>query len=110
MKRHATLFLVILVLILITAEALATNNAAITTSGVNIRPAPSINAGVITRVNTGTRVQVLAHTDFTQSIDGFTGCWYYIDYRGITGYVFGKYIQLDTGISIPSEKEYQKGN
>jgi uncharacterized protein YraI len=109
-KRYTILFLAVLVLALIAAEASAKNNATVTTSGVNIRPAPSINTGVITRVSGGTRVQVLAHTDFSETLDGFTGCWNYIDYRGIKGYVFGKYIQLDEGVSIPSESEYRKGD
>jgi hypothetical protein len=57
-------------------------------------------------LNKGMRVEVLAHTDATDSIDGFTGYWYYIIYKGTYGYVFGKYIKVDIGTSIPSEKDY----
>jgi hypothetical protein len=53
------------------------------------------------------RVEALAHTDATDSIDGFTGYWYYIAYRGMSGYIFGKYIKVDVGVSVPSETQYR---
>ncbi len=105
MKRYAVVFVVLLVAALAAADALARNNAVITGSSVRLRPAPSLNAGVITELGKGTRVEILAHTSFTDSIDGFTGYWYYINWQGTRGYVFGKYIQPDAGVSIPSEPQ-----
>jgi hypothetical protein len=105
-KRYAALLLAVLICLAFAAEALAKNNAVITGSGVRLRPSPTINAGVIRELGAGTRVEILAHTDFTDSLDGFTGYWYYIVNQGIYGYVYGKYIQPDMGVSIPSESEY----
>jgi hypothetical protein len=109
-KRYGALFLAVLICLAFAAEALAQNNAVITGSGVRLRPSPTINAGVIRELARGTRVQILAHTDFTDSLDGFTGYWYYVGYRGIYGYVFGKYVQPDVGVSVPSESEYFGGD
>ena len=105
-KKYCALLLAVLICAAFAAEAFAVNNAVITGSGVRLRPAPSINTGVIRELGKGTRVEILAHTDFTDSLDGFTGYWYYIVYKGIYGYVFGKYIQPDVGVSVPSESQY----
>jgi uncharacterized protein YraI len=102
------MLLVALFCLAFAGQAYAAKNAVITGSAVNLRPAPSINAGVVTQLGKGTRVEIMAHTDFTDSLDGFTGYWYYINYRGTYGYVFGKYIQPDPGVSIPPESEYFK--
>ena len=110
MKRYSIVVLVVLICAVFAADALAITNAVITGSGVRLRPAPSINTGVIRELAGGTRVEVLAHTEFTNSLDGFTGYWYYINYRGTYGYVFGKYIRPDVGISVPSESEYFGGD
>ncbi len=106
MKRYSVILLIVLVSLAVSLDAFARNNAVITGSGVRLRPAPSINAGLIREMGNGTRVEILAHTDFTDSLDGFTGYWYYIKCQGTYGYVFGKYIQPDVGTSIPSESEY----
>lgn len=105
-KRYWALLLAVLIFAAFAADALAMNNAVITGSSVRLRPAPTINAGVIRELGAGTRVEILAHTDFTDSLDGFTGYWYYINYQGIYGYVYGKYIRPDVGVSIPSESDY----
>lgn len=86
-------------------SAYAKDNATITGDGLRIRGAPNTSSEVLGKVNKGTRVEALAHTDETDSIDGFTGYWYKINYKEITGYVFGKYIKVDRGTFIPSESE-----
>lgn len=106
MKKYSALLLAVLICVAFAVDALAGNNAVITGSSVRLRPAPSINTGVLRELGAGTRVEILAHTDFTDSLDGFTGYWFYINYRGIYGYVFGKYIRPDVGVSIPSESQY----
>ena len=106
MKKYWALLLAVLICAAFAADALAINNAVITGSSVRLRPAPTINAGVVRELALGTRVEILAHTEFTDSLDGYTGYWYYINYRGIYGYVFGKYIRPDVGVSVPSESQY----
>ncbi len=100
------MLLVALFCLAFAGQAYAIKNAVITGSAVRLRPAPTINAGVITELGKGTRVEIMAHTDFTDTLDGFTGYWYYVNYRGTYGYVFGKYIEPDPGVSIPSESQY----
>jgi hypothetical protein len=105
-KKYSALLLALLICAAFAVDALAGNNAVITGSGVRLRPAPSINTGVLREMGAGTRVEILAHTDFTDSLDGFTGYWFYVNYQGIYGYVFGKYIRPDVGVSVPSESQY----
>jgi hypothetical protein len=100
------MLLVALFCLAFAGQAYAIKNAVITGSSVRLRQAPSINTGVLAELGKRTRVEIMAHTDFTDSLDGFTGYWYYINYRGVYGYVFGKYIQPDPGVSIPPESEY----
>ncbi len=106
MKRYSAMIPMLLLCLVFAAQAHAENNAVITGYDVNLRPAPSINAGVITQLGKGTRVEILAHTDFTDSVDGQSGYWYYINCRGTHGYVFGKYVTPDVDVSIPSESDY----
>ncbi len=106
MKRYHIVLLAVLLSLALAAELYAANNAVITGSSVRLRPAPSINTGILRELAKGTRVEILAHTDFTDSLDGYTGYWYYVNFRGLYGYVFGKYVQPDVGVSIPSESQY----
>lgn len=50
-----------------------------------LREAPSTNANVILRVNTGERVQILDDTE-----------WIKVKYQGKTGYMMAKYLDLNT--------------
>ncbi len=88
-------------------DARAAENATITGDALRIREKPTTDAAVVGTLNKGARIEVLAHTDATDSIDGFTGYWYYIIYKGTYGYVFGKYVKSDTRMSIPSESDYR---
>jgi hypothetical protein len=105
-KKYWTVPLAVLMCLAFAAGAFAKNNAVITASSVNLRSAPSINVGVLRELGMGTRVEVLSHTDFTDSLDGFTGYWYYVNFQGVYGYIFGKYVKPDAGTSIPPESEY----
>jgi uncharacterized protein YgiM (DUF1202 family) len=104
MKRVAILA-VLLFVACVGITAMAAENATITGDGLRLREHPTTNAGVLASMNKGTRVEVLAHTEFTESIDGFTGYWYKIVYNGMVGYVFGKYIIPDAGVYVPGENE-----
>ncbi len=107
MRRYAFLTILLTILLTASAGAVAADNATITGDALRIREKPTTDGAVIGSLNKGTRVQALAHTDATDSIDGFTGYWYYISFRGANGYVFGKYIKIDMGVSVPSESDYR---
>jgi len=104
MKR-VTVLAVLLLLALVGITAMAAENATITGDGLRLRERPTTDAKVLTSMDKGTRVEVLAHTEFSESIDGFTGYWYKIVHKGMVGYVFGKYIKTDIGVYIPGENE-----
>jgi len=104
MKR-ITIPAILLFLALACATAMAAENATITGDGLRLREGPTTEAKILDSMDKGTRVEVLAHTDFTDSIDGFTGYWYKIVYKGTIGYVFGKYINTDIGVYVPGEEE-----
>jgi hypothetical protein len=107
MKRYIVFLLALFSLFVLSLVAVAAENATITGEGLRIRQTPSMDSAVLGSLGKGMRVEVMTHTDSTDSIDGFTGYWYYIDYKGIFGYVFGKYIKIDAGVSTPSEREYK---
>jgi hypothetical protein len=107
MKRYLILLAAFLFLCVVSLEAFASENATVTGDSLRIREKPNTTGRVIGSLNKGMRVEALAHTDATDSIDGFTGYWYYINYRGVFGYIFGKYLKIDTGTSIPSESDYE---
>jgi hypothetical protein len=108
MRRYPVI-IVLLVLLTAALDVLAAENATITGDALRIREKPTTGAAVVGTLNKGVRVEVLAHTDATDSIDGFTGYWYYIGYSGTFGYIFGKYVKTDKGTSIPSESDYRSG-
>lgn len=104
MKR-VTVLAVLLLLACAGITAMAAENATITGDGLRLRERPTTDAKVLDNMDKGTRVEVLAHTESTDSIDGFTGYWYKIMYKGTIGYVFGKYISTDIGVYVPGENE-----
>ncbi|MBN2224244.1 MAG: SH3 domain-containing protein [Deltaproteobacteria bacterium] len=107
MRRYVFLPVLLLLLLAASLDCFAAENATITGDALNIREKPTTDAKVVGSLNKGTRIEALAHTDATDSIAGFTGYWYYIIYKGVYGYVFGKYVKIDIGVSIPSESDYR---
>ncbi len=107
MKRYLFLVAALLFLSAASAASFASENATVTGDSLRIWDRPNSSGTVIGSLDKGMRVEALAHTDSTDSIDGFTGYWYYINYRGVFGYIFGKYVKIDIGTSIPSERDYR---
>ena len=64
-------------------EPISTKSALVTGTRLALRSAPSTSATVITRVNTGERVQLLDDTE-----------WVKVKYQGKTGYMMAKYLQF----------------
>ena len=85
---------------------MAIENATITGDGLRVRDKHSLEGRKVGSVNKGYRVEAVSYSDHTDTIDGFTGHWYFIVYKDITGWVFGKYILVDLSASIPSESEF----
>jgi hypothetical protein len=108
MKRYPVI-IALLFCMLVCLDALAAENATITGDALRIREKPNTDGRIVGSLNKNTRVEVLAHTDATDSIDGFTGYWYYIVNKGTYGYIFGKYVKTDIGTSIPTESDYRAG-
>lgn len=106
MKKILYLMAAVSLIIIFALPAIANDNATITGDGLRVRENPSLEGRKIGTVNKGYRVEALAHSDRTDSIDGFTGYWYYIVYKNLSGWVFGKYIQVDIAAPIPSESEF----
>ena len=82
-----------------------TDNATITGDGVRLRAFPSANEGILMEFKNGTRVEVLSQSDFTDTIDGCTARWYYVqyeeEYRTASGFVFGCYVAVDREVTVP---------
>jgi len=93
-------------IVLFALPVMAAENATITGDGLRVRDKPALDGKKVGSLNKGYRVEALSHSDHTDSIDGFTGYWYFIVYKNLSGWVFGKYIQIDIATSIPSERDF----
>ena len=74
-------------------------NGSIIGSNVNVRADHTTNSARITRLNVGTRVEVLG--TFNVPTGQYAGIWYNIVTGGREGWVYGKYLQ-PLGSGIPS--------
>jgi hypothetical protein len=90
---------IIMVLVLSSFYAYPAENATITGDGVRVRDIPSVwSAHISSVLDKGARVELVAKTEFIDTIDGRSAPWY--DIRA-TGWVFGGFVAVDEGISIP---------
>ena len=75
----------------------------ITTANVNLRKSASTSSSIITTIPKNTSIQVISK---------FNSGWYKVEYKGNTGYVSSKYINLDgdnTNDSTNNKPSTQKG-
>jgi len=75
----------------------AEENATITGDRANLRAEPATSGMVLDTLNKGTRVEVLFVAGFTETVDVQAGSWCAVAQGGETGFVFGRYIALDSG-------------
>ena len=63
-------------------------------NSVNIRESAGLNGKKIDKLNSGTKVEVIAIDPFYYNIDGYRGHWIQIKYNGgKTGFIFEKYLK-----------------
>jgi hypothetical protein len=84
----------------LSAPAIAAENATITGDGVRLRMMPSTSGEIVQAFKKGTRLEVVSKTDFTDTIDGNTASWYEATGGGRTGFVFGKFVELDEEVVV----------
>ena len=77
-------------------------NATITGDGVRVRVLPSVSADQYGNelLYKGTRVEVKEKTDYSDTVDGYSAPWYGIVYNGQIAYVFGRYVDVDEGVTL----------
>jgi hypothetical protein len=96
----------------LSAPALAADNATITGDGVRIKVLPSVSADYYGNklLYKGTRVEAREKTDYSDTVDGYSAPWYGIVYNGQIAYVFGRYVEVDEGVTLdllhPTPTEY----
>jgi hypothetical protein len=103
MKR---LFLLLFVLGILSCGAVALaagENASVSGDGVRIRETPGTAGTIIGSVSKGTRLAVTARASLSETIDGHLDFWYAVLYQGKKGYIFGRFLALDTGVIISAE-------
>ncbi len=101
LTRKILNLLFLVTLIALSAPAYPAENAVITGDSVRVRTQPSVREDVRGTLNKGARVQVISRTDFSDTIDGYAAPWYEIVYGEYGGFVFGRYVKLDPGVSVP---------
>ena len=75
------------------------SNATITGDGVRVRGIPStLGRDIVSVLSKGARIEVIAKTEFVDTIDGLTAPWYRISYME---WVFGAFVKVDEGIDVP---------
>ena len=99
--RKGPLPAVIVMLIALSAPAYPADNATVTGDGVRVREQPSVWVGIHRTFDKGERVEVVAKTDFSDTINGSTAAWYELSGADGYGYVFGQFIELDPGVAVP---------
>ena len=90
-----------LVLLLPGTAAFSQDNATITGDSVNLRAEPSRDSEILESLKKGARVEVQAQTDVSATVEGYTADWFIVNHKGNTGFVFGRYIKLDFGVTVP---------
>jgi hypothetical protein len=91
-------------LVALSFPAYPAENATIMGDGVNVRNAPSRFAEIDHHVSKEARVEVIAKTDYTDTIQGHTAPWYKLQYPmyNLPLFVFGAYVELDAGVEVPT--------
>jgi hypothetical protein len=92
--------LILAALVTLSAPAFAAENATITGDDVRLRAMPSTSGAIVQVFKKGARVEVVSKTDFTDTIDGNAAPWYEATGGGKTGFVYGKFIELDSGMAV----------
>ena len=96
----------ILILGALSIPAFSADNATITGDGVRLRDVPATTGFIVGSVNRGTRVEVNGVTAFSETIGGDTAPWYIISHNeNSVAFVYGKYVAIDEGASIPPLEE-----
>ncbi|MBN2224192.1 MAG: hypothetical protein JW765_05915 [Deltaproteobacteria bacterium] len=100
--RIVSLSLFLAIIILLPAWVFGAENATITGDEVRMRTLPTATGSVLVvkSLDKGTRVEALRKTNFTDTIDEYTAPWYRIAHGVDTGYVFGRYVAPDAGVTI----------
>lgn len=94
--------LVLSALVALSAPAYGADNAAVTGDGAVMLDAPSGDGKHVMDLKAGNRVEVIGVTDFSQLIDGVSAPWYLVTKGDTKGFVFGTYVQVDAGVTVPS--------
>lgn len=88
-KKWRTGLIILIFLCLIPCCAALAKTGTVTASSLNLRKAASTDSKVVTTLREGASV----------TINGTSGSWYKVTYRGKTGYVFKKYIKIGSSSS-----------
>jgi hypothetical protein len=103
-RKTNTIALFLWIFLAISIPAYPADNAVITGDGVRVRENPSLSGKILTSLNRSTRVTVIGKTDFSETIGGHTAPWYQVSHGDITGFVFGRFLELDSGKTTGGEE------
>jgi len=72
---------------------------------VNVRSQPGLNGSVIGKLDFDSEIEIIENTKKEQTIDNKTHYWYKINYKNLTGYIWGGLIAVDTkSLSLEGNK------
>ena len=64
----------------------------VTSTHLRLREGPSLDNGAITTLWRGSVVEIFTRTDTPEVIENEEDYWYQVNYGGLTGWVFGAYL------------------
>jgi hypothetical protein len=101
--KTSVIALLLWLLLAMSISAHSVENSTITGDGVRVRSEPSLSGNILTSLNKGARVEAITRTATAQMINDNYHVWYYINHKGLFGYVFGYFVKLDEFTLIPVE-------
>ena len=68
--------------------------AVVTSSYLRIRKEPNLESEILSHLRLNNVVKILEQNSYTEKIEGEEDYWYKISYQGISGWVFGSYLEI----------------
>lgn len=68
--------------------------AVVTSTHLRLRESATVESTAVTTLWKGSVLEVLSKTDEAEEVEGETGYWYQVNFGGLTGWVFGAYLDI----------------
>jgi uncharacterized protein YgiM (DUF1202 family) len=74
--------------------SIQSNWGVVASTHLRLRDNPSIESKAVTTLWSGSVVEILTKTGKEEQVEGETDYWYQVSFEGLTGWVFGAYLEI----------------